>query len=308
MERQILETFNLTRRFGSLLAVDQLELRVPQGSIYGFLGPNGAGKTTTIRMLLGLIKPTAGNIQLFGGPLKERPTEVLRKIGSLVEMPSFYPHLTARENLKIVSKLRGESDSQINRVLAIVNLQKDANRLVRHYSLGMCQRLGLAIALLGDPKLLILDEPTNGLDPAGIHEIRELIQRLPQENGVTLFVSSHLLSEVEQIANQIGIIQNGHLIFQGTPNQLRAKYCDHINLGVDQPEKALQLLIQSGWKAQHNGDHHIAVTANGSADAAIINTQLIQAGMKVFQLNLEQPSLEDIFLKLTENDLKGVLK
>ncbi len=300
MKEHIIETNKLTRKFGRFVAVDGIDLQVPTGSIYGFLGPNGAGKTTSIRMLLGLIKPTSGSVQLFDTPAKEKRMELLRRIGSLVEAPSLYAHLTGWENLEVIRRLRGVDRSHIERVLKIVNLEKDAHRLAGQYSQGMQQRLGLALALLGEPRLLILDEPTNGLDPAGIHEIRELIRRLPQEHGVTVFVSSHLLTEVEQIATHIGIILGGILIFQGTPDQLRAQYQDHVVIKVDQPQIAQQLLLGLGWKANWNGNHHLRVAANGEADAALMTKQLVQGGVKIYRLGLEQLSLEDIFLRLTQ--------
>ncbi len=309
MNEYVIETVGLTRRFKQLTAVNGVNLNVSPGSIYGFLGPNGAGKTTTIRMLLGLIRPTAGKVQLLGVPVPEKRYRVLNQIGSLVEAPALYPHLTGRENLEVIRHLRNGTKTQISRALGIVNLEKDADRIVSQYSQGMCQRLGLAIALLSEPQLLILDEPTNGLDPAGIHEIRELIQRLPGEHGVTVFVSSHLLSEVEQMATHIGIIQSGRLIFQGTPEELRARYQDHIALKVDQPEIGQLMLRGMGWQVAHNGNHTLRIDANGEADAALVTTQLVKSGLKVYHVALEQPSLEDIFLQLTKTeDKEGISK
>ena len=206
MTELAITTFRLTRRFGDLTAVADLDLQVPGGSVYGFLGPNGAGKTTTIRLLLGLIRPNAGEVRLFGQSLRDGRMTLLRRVGALVETPSLYPHLTGRENLEVTRRLLDARQEQINRALAIVKLEQDAHRRVAHYSSGMRQRLGLALALLGEPELLILDEPTNGLDPAGIREMRDLICRLPEEHGVTVFLSSHLLNEVEQVATHIGII------------------------------------------------------------------------------------------------------
>src|ERR1051325_9454199 len=214
MENPLIETRGLTRRFGAQLAVDTLNLSVPAAGVYGFLGPNGAGKTTAIRMLLGLIRPTAGEVCLFGQSLNGNQRSVLRRVGALVEAPSLYPHLTGRENLEVTRRLLGSDRNLVEVALATVKLTKDADRRVREYSLGMRQRLGLALALLNKPQLLILDEPTNGLDPAGIHEMRDLIRRFPAEFGVTVFLSSHLLSEVEQIASDIGIIHEGRLLFQ----------------------------------------------------------------------------------------------
>jgi len=304
MSNLIIQTSDLTRHFGALTAVDHLELRVPGGSIYAFLGPNGAGKTTTIRLLLGLIQPSAGQVSLFDEPIRSRRLDNLRRVGALVESPSLYPNLTGRENLEVTRRLVGGTEEQIAHVLHLVRLETAANRLVRGYSNGMRQRLGLALALLTWPELLILDEPTNGLDPAGIQEIRELIVRLPDEYGVTVFLSSHLLAEVEQVATHIGIIQSGRLCFQGTLEELHAQLEEHIVLGVDQPQKAEALLQKAGWAVHRNGGHRITVAANGRSDAAMINAQLVQAGVNLYHLRLEQPTLEDIFMNLT-NSTKG---
>ena len=299
MTTDIIETQSLTRRFGQLTAVDKVDLRVPKASVYGFLGPNGAGKTTTIRMLLGLIRPHAGLVNIFGKSIREERLAILGRLGAMVEQPALYPHLTGRENLEIVRRLRGLPKTSIAEALGIVKLEDTANRQAKHYSTGMKQRLGLAIALLGQPELLILDEPTNGLDPAGIHEMRDLIVRLPEEFGITVFLSSHLLSEVEQVATQIGIILKGQLIFQGNPEALQAQLNESVVVSVDQPEKAKTVLSQAGWTVQRNGSQKLYIQANGQSDAAMINTQLLQAGVSVYQVSLEKPSLEDIFLKLT---------
>ncbi len=301
MGRFIIETENLACRFGSVQAVDGINLHVPPGSIYGFLGPNGAGKTTTIRMLLGLLRPTAGETRLFGRSLSEQRIELLQRVGSLVESPSLYPHLTGWENLEVIRRMVGGEYDQILRALDIVHMINAAHRPVREYSLGMRQRLGLAMALFGQPELLILDEPTNGLDPAGIHEMRELICSLPKE-GITVFLSSHLLSEVEQMATHIGIIHAGQLIFEGIPDELRARYQQHAIITTDRPEASQQLLLQSGWQAAHLEDHCLTIPVNGPSDVAMINAQLVKAGHQVYQLSLEQPSLEDIFLTLTNGE------
>src|SRR5262245_58240224 len=227
MQKHAIETRRLTRRFGTQLAVDDLNLSAPEAGVYGFLGPNGAGKTTTIRMLLGLIRPDAGEVWLFGAPLAANRQSLMRRVGALVEVPSLYPHLTGRENLEVTRRLLGGPRELIDRALDIVKLTADSHRRVREYSLGMRQRLGLALALLNKPELLILDEPTNGSDPAGIHEMRDLIRRLPAEFGITVFLSSHLLSEVEQIAGHIGIIHQGRLLFQGTLPELQAQRREH---------------------------------------------------------------------------------
>jgi len=299
MEDKIIETRSLTRQYGSLVAVDQLCLQVPRGSIYGFLGPNGAGKTTTIRMLLKLIRPSSGDIFLFGNPLDRSPIDQAKKVGSLVETPSFYPHLTGRENVELVRRLRNDAPATVDHVLKLVNLEKDAKRPVKHYSTGMRQRLGLAMALLGNPQILILDEPTNGLDPSGIHEIREFLRRLPSEHGVTIFVSSHLLLEVEQLATFIGIIQKGRLIFQGEPSTLHVSFQNQLDIGLERPEEARSFLQGCGWQAVGSSDHHIMVSIAGQEEAADVNERLHHAGFRVFDLHYRQLSLEDIFLKIT---------
>ncbi len=304
MNDRIITTAGLTRRFGRLTAVDDLCLNVPRGSVYGFLGPNGAGKTTTIRLLLGLIRPHGGQVQLFGQPLGAKRRALLRKVGALVESPSIYPNLTGRENLEVTRRLVGGTEAQIGAALHVVRLEDAAGRRVRGYSNGMKQRLGLALALLSTPELLILDEPTNGLDPAGIQEMRDLIARLPGEYGATVFLSSHLLAEVEQVATHIGIIQEGRLRFEGTLDDLHAQMEEHVVLWVDHPERAVGVLRGSGWTVRRNGGHRLTVAANGRSDAAMINAQLVCQGINVYHLGLEQPSLEDIFLTLT-NDTGG---
>ena len=299
MQGLAIETSRLTRRYGNLTAVDRLNLNVIRGSIYGFLGPNGAGKTTTIRMLLGLIRPDDGDVTVLNESLLKSRLSVLRRVGALVEMPSLYPHLTGRENLEVTRRLRGVERRQIARALAIVNLEKDADRKAREYSLGMRQRLGLAIALLSEPDLLILDEPTNGLDPAGIHEMRELIRRLPAEHNITVFLSSHLLSEVEQIASHIGIVSKGRLLFQGPLADFQAERQEYIELELSRPEEATHFLTRSGWQVQRNGGDKLYVQAGGRANAAALNRLLINEGFEVSRLSIERPSLEDAFLKMT---------
>jgi ABC-2 type transport system ATP-binding protein len=299
MENPLIETCGLTRRFGEQLAVDSLNLSVPAAGVYGFLGPNGAGKTTAIRMLLGLIRPNAGEVYLFGQPLLTNRYSLMRRVGALVETPSLYPHLTGRENLEVTRRLLGASRALIDLALNTVGLMKDANRRVREYSLGMRQRLGLALALLNKPELLVLDEPTNGLDPAGIHEMRDLIRRLPRESGITVFLSSHLLSEVEQIASHIGIIHEGHLLFQGTLAELQAKQQTELTVGVKQLDQAIDCLKRAGWTVQRRADELLTVAARSPEDAVRINSLLVDHRLEVFHLALAQVSLEDIFLTLT---------
>ena len=295
----MIETRRLTRRFGAETAVDGLDLSVPAGSVFGFLGPNGAGKTTTIRMLLGLIRPSGGEVRLFGRPLDGNRLDTLLGVGALVETPSLYPNLTGRENLDVTRRLLGLPGSAIDCALARVGMTAASGKLVRHYSLGMRQRLGLALALLPEPALLVLDEPTNGLDPAGIHEIRGLVAALPREHGMTVFLSSHLLSEVEQTATHLGIIGRGRLLFQGTLEELQARRGTRLLLGTDRDERARALLVGAGWEVRGSPNSALHVSASTPEDAARVNRLLVEAGVGVFHLRVEQPSLEETFLDLT---------
>ena len=242
--KEIVQTHELTKQYGEQLSVNNLNMTVNENTIYGFLGPNGAGKSTTLKMLLDLVHPTKGYIDIFGKRVTSKNRiEILKNIGSLIEAPSYYGHLTARENLKICSTLLNVSDSNIDEVLRIVRLDRQQNKKVSAFSLGMKQRLGLASALLSFPKLLILDEPTNGLDPAGIQEIRELIRSLPDRYGMTVIVSSHLLSEIDQIVDDIGIIANGKMMYQGKLSLLHktdpSKTLEQIFLDLTGKEQSL---------------------------------------------------------------------
>jgi len=289
------ETSGITRYFGDRSAVHQLSLRVPESGIYGFLGLNGAGKTTTIRLLLGLIPADGGSIHLFGKPFSH---DLLRRIGALVDMPSLYSHLTGRENLEVTRRLIDAPRSKIDRALAVVQLTTDADRLVRDYSLGMRQRLGLALAIMNSPNLLILDEPTNGLDPAGIHEMRNLLRLMPREHGVTVFLSSHLLSEVEQVAESVGIIHEGRLAFQGSLADLRERQNRELKVGVRRADSALEFLRSADLDARIVGQDVISIRG-AVIDASQVVRMLVDSGYEVFHVSLEQESLEDIFLSLT---------
>ena len=298
MQPWVIETEGLTRRFGRRIAVDNVHLQVGQGEIYGFLGPNGAGKTTTIRMLLGLMRPSAGTVRLFGKELTAHRLDVLRRVGSLVESPSYYGHLTGRENLEVIRRILRLSTRRIDEVLEVVGLTKDADRPVKGYSLGMKQRLGLAMALIGRPELLILDEPTNGLDPAGIREIRRLIVQLAKEHGMTVFVSSHLLSEVEQMATKVGILYQGRLIFQDTIDVLRRQSRPRILLGVDRIEDALRVIRQAGYVPE-GAQEGIWISEAEPERLMRLNARLVQSGVGVYRLQEVPRSLEEIFLELT---------
>lgn len=298
MATMVIETSNLTRRFGRRVSVNNLDLRVPKGEIYGFLGPNGAGKTTTIRMLLGLIRPTSGEIRIFEQNLRGHELEILKKIGSLVEAPSYYAHLTGLQNLRIIAKMLGLPERRIVEALDMVRLSKDAHRPVKGYSLGMRQRLGIAMALIAKPELLILDEPTNGLDPAGIQEIRELITRMPRDYGVTVLVSSHLLSEVEQMATHVGIIQQGSLIFQDSLPALTARSMPQLRIETDDARNAANTLRQLGWDAKADQDAVVIPTVDRPQSAAVVEV-LVQSRYPVYRVTEDRKTLEDIFLELT---------
>lgn len=217
----IIETKNLTKSYGNFTAVSGIDLHIPKGSVYGFLGPNGAGKSTTMKMFLGLTRPTDGSFTMDGKKYPENRVEILKEVGSLIEAPAFYGNLTGEENLDIVRRILGLPRSAVSEALELVGLTQHKDRLAKKYSLGMKQRLGLAGALIGRPPILLLDEPTNGLDPVGIHEIRTLIRSLPEKFDCTVFVSSHLLSEIELMADHIGILNHGRLLFEGTMDELK---------------------------------------------------------------------------------------
>jgi lantibiotic transport system ATP-binding protein len=266
---------------------------VERGQIYGFLGPNGAGKTTTIRMLLGLIRPSSGTVQLFGESFSNR---VLPRIGALVETPSAYAHLTGAENLEVTRRMLGTDKGHIPRVLELVGLKDAANRPVRGYSLGMKGRLSLAAALLNNPELLILDEPTNGLDPQGIREIRDLIKSFPAQ-GITVLVSSHLLAEIEQIATHVGIIVSGKMRFSGTLDALRAQSRPSVAVGVNDRARALETMARLGLDASLTAE---GIEFYALAETARVNRALIEAGLEVSRLEPQSDSLEDLFLELTK--------
>ncbi len=218
----IIETNHLTKSYADFTAVSEINIHIPKGTVYGFLGPNGAGKSTTMKMFLGLTRPTSGSFVIDGMKYPENRMQILKEIGSFIEAPAFYGNLSGEENLDIVRKILGLPKAAVDEALELVGLTQYKNRLARKYSLGMKQRLGLASALIGRPPILILDEPTNGLDPVGIHEIRTLIRSLPQKFDCTVLVSSHLLSEIELMADNIGILNHGHLLFEGTLDELKS--------------------------------------------------------------------------------------
>lgn len=297
MSNFLIETKNLKKNFKDFTAVDGIDIKVKKGEIYGFLGPNGAGKSTTIRMLLGLIKPTEGDINIFNKNLKKNKIDILKSTGSLVESPSYYGNLTAYENLEITRKILEVNKKEISKVLDIVNLTKWKNKRVKNFSLGMKQRLGIAQALLGNPKLLILDEPTNGLDPSGIHEIRELIKNLPSMLDITVLVSSHILSEIELIATQVGIISNGKLLYQGTLDELRSRETAKICINASPHKEVTKILLSN--QCNFTKKDNLYYIEKGNLSIEDINKQLVFSGCDVSYLSIAQKSLESIFLEIT---------
>ena len=295
----IIETHDLCKQYGTALRVSHLDLQVPEGSVYGFLGPNGAGKSTTLKMILGLVRPTAGSIQVLGHTMdRANRLSVLRQVGSLIESPSYYGHLTGEENLRIVQALRGVPERTIREVLQIVRLDGQRGKKVAHYSLGMKQRLGLAAALLGYPKLLILDEPTNGLDPAGIQEMRELICDLPGRFGMTVVVSSHLLSEIDQMADHVAIIREGELVFQDTLEALHGRSRHHLALRTTNNAVARSLLAEKSIACQEEVGY-LMLPILSDEIAAQLTRFLAESRLGIVRLEEQQKSLEDIFLELT---------
>ena len=297
--KPVIETHALCKSYHGRPVVDHLNLTVPEGCVYGFLGPNGAGKSTTMKMLLGLVHPTGGSVELLGHTLNEANRIVLlRQTGSLIESPSGYLHLTARENLSIVADLKDVDRKDISRVLEIVHLTKDADRKVGQYSLGMKQRLGLAAALLGFPRLLILDEPTNGLDPAGIQEMRALIHDMPDACGATVLISSHLLGEMEQIVSQVGIINHGQLLFEGPLAELQRHSRGNVVLRLLAPDRGAAVLRRYGLTPQPADNGCLLPTMEDARLAALVQ-DLAAEGAGVVGVERQTKNLEEIFLSLT---------
>lgn len=292
------ETRGLGKRFGTRWAVADLELRVEPGVIYGFLGRNGAGKTTAIRLLLGLLRPTTGRALVFGADVARDRIAAARQVGSLLEARATYDHLTGRENLDMTRRLLGLPVSEIDRVLEMVEMAGAAHRRLGHYSLGMRQRLGLARALLGRPRLLILDEPMNGLDPDGIRDMREAIRALPARSGATVLLCSHLLAEVEQTATHIGLMRDGRLLMQGPIGELLQRAGPELYLRANDATAAQRLLETQGWPAQREGDGLVVRLDGGRDTPARINRALVEAGLQVSELTPRTGSLESLYLRM----------
>ncbi len=297
-----LQTHGLTKRFGEQLAVAGIDLRVPRGAVYGFLGPNGSGKTTTIRMLLGLVTPTAGTRHVLGLPIPERANDALHRVGSLVEGPAFHPYLSGRANLirldaaDVLADHRSAA-TRIDAALDRVGLLAAAGKRYRAYSLGMRQRLAIAAALLAPRELLVLDEPTNGLDPQGTREVRSLIGSLAAD-GTTVFVSSHLLAEVEQMCSHLGVMRDGRLVAQGTVGQVRSAGTQVLRLETPQPQAAVRVLEGLGT-TQLAVDGEVVRGIPGSLAAEEVVAALVRAEVGVRAFSIEAPSLEDLFVSLT---------
>ena len=301
MSQPIIQTNALDFYFKSFKALDQVNLNVPEGSIYGFLGPNGAGKTTTIRILLDLFHPSTGQVRIFGKELLKHRVNILGRIGALIENPSIYKHLSGRQNLEVIRKMVGAPKSRIDEVLKIVRLVDNADKRAKNYSLGMCQRLGLAAALLTDPELLILDEPTNGLDPSGIIEMRELIIRLNKEHGKTIFLSSHILSEIEKLATDVAIIDQGKILYEGKIEGLQNQGSGHhLTIELEDVSSATALLTSMHFTISETNSRSLVVPIDSKQDIPKINKALVNNDIEVFQLKSSEQNLESIFLDITK--------
>ena len=297
----VINTDGLTFDFGNQTVVKSLSLQVPEGSIYGFLGPNGAGKTTTIKLLLNLLQTQQGNIHIFGKELKSNRLEILAQIGSLIEQPAIYLHLSGKENLLNRALLLQIGEARVNEVLKIVHLTDAAHKKAGQYSLGMKQRLGIALALLSDPKLLILDEPTNGLDPNGIIEVRELLIKLVSEHKKTVFISSHLLAEIERMATHVGIINHGELLFQGSIHDLEAMSKPAVQIETDNTVDAANYLSRNNYTVAEVTDTHLFVPYTTKQQMGNINKLLNDMGYNVYSITKQHKDLEKLFLDITQN-------
>ena len=302
MSNFAIETVGLTYNFGTQTVVKDLSLQVPKGSIYGFLGPNGAGKTTTIKILLNLLKSPADQVFIFGKEINANRIACLKRIGSLVEQPAIYGHLTGKENLVNRCILLGIKKSKCEEMLSLVGLTDAAAKKAGKYSLGMKQRLGIALALISDPELLLLDEPTNGLDPNGIIEVRNLMIDLTANHGKTILVSSHLLAEIERTATHVGIINKGELLFQGTIAELHDLSKPSVKIDTNDQEKTISVLEDAGVGILQSNDKSISVAFRTKEEMGILNTLLVTSGVTVYSLAKERKDLENLFLDITSKN------
>lgn len=299
MTKYIIETTQLTKKYGKTTVVNKINMKIEKGKIYALLGRNGAGKTTTMCMLLNLVKPTSGQIHIFNENTQNHQKEIYKKIGSIIETPGFYENLTAKENLKILSKIRGDyNEKQILKVLEIVNLQEE-NKKFKQYSLGMKQRLGIAAAIIHKPELLILDEPINGLDPVSIREIRKLLQKLVKEYNITILISSHILNEIEHLADVIGVMDHGKLIQEITREDLHKKTNKKLLIQVDNKDLAKKILINNGltedidFKIKNEIELY-----NHFNNRSTLNKEFVNNGINVNRLSIEEENLEEYFTSL----------
>ncbi|KZX11091.1 ABC transporter ATP-binding protein [Methanobrevibacter oralis] len=309
MSEYIIETKNLTKKFGKNLAVDSINMKIEKGKIYGLLGKNGAGKTTTMCMLLNLSNSNSGEIFLFGKNVKKSSNKIYSRIGSIIETPGFYENLTGEENLKAFSKLRGNyNKNSIINALKIVSLYEEKNKRFKHYSLGMKQRLGIAAALIHNPDILILDEPVNGLDPIGILEIRNLLRSLIDDYNLTILISSHILSEIEQIADVIAIMDNGKLIEEVNKEELHLKIGKYVDFEVSNLAIAKKILEEEGLRENRDfksiQDENSIYLLNNFELRSDINSLFVKNGLKVNKINLIEENLEEYFINLVgENSI-----
>ena len=297
----IMETVGLRKSYKGNVVVNDVNIHVPKGAIYGFVGPNGAGKSTVMKMILNLIQPEAGEVQLFGEKVTDQSYEVFKRVGSIIENPYFYEKMTARQNLELHCDYMGfPNKERIDEVLQMVDLQNVEGKQIRHYSLGMKQRLAIARAILAKPEFLILDEPINALDPEGIREMRNLFQRLNQEDGTTIFISSHILSEVDLIADTIGIIQHGNLLAELTIEEIHKHQTEYISLQVDDVAHAATLLEQMGITNFSILDKEFIRIYDSNISGKVLSKALIESGVGLESLGRKQDTLEDYFFQLTE--------
>ena len=299
-----IETQGLTRRFGDRLAVDGISMTVPERGIYGFLGRNGAGKTTTIKLLLGLLRADAGSARIAGIDIAADRLGAARKVGALLEAQGFHPHLSGRENLDLTRRLLGLAATEIDRVLDIAEMTAHGRRRVADYSLGMRQRLGLARAMLGAPPVLVLDEPTNGLDPEGIADMRRFLRELPARSGATVLLSSHLLGEIEQTATHVGILSDGRLVLEGALAELKAGLASEVAIETDTPERAAALAREHGFDVTQDDDALVARFApreDARSATAALNRVLCVAGVRIHALAPRQRTLETLYRQAAQS-------
>ena len=297
----IMETVGLRKSYKGNVVVNDVTIHVPKGAIYGFVGPNGAGKSTVMKMILNLIQPEAGEVQLFGEKVTDQSYEVFKRVGSIIENPYFYEKMTARQNLELHCDYMGfPNKERIDEVLQMVDLQNVEGKQIRHYSLGMKQRLAIARAILAKPEFLILDEPINALDPEGIREMRNLFQRLNQEDETTIFISSHILSEVDLIADTIGIIQHGNLLAELPIEEIHKHQTEYISLQVDDVAHAATLLEQMDITNFSVLDQEFIRIYDSNISGKVLSKALIESGVGLESLGRKQDTLEDYFFQLTE--------